>query len=295
MRKMQQMRELTSGCLRHRQGKPTRNLRELGLERLNDERGSSLIFALVFLIVTSLVVLSLANLAKNDLIATVKFKSAQSLESTANSAAELALNNIRYNFMPGTLNASPPQPCWTASSPASQLTLNGQSIAVWCTTRWSPLSDNTRVVTLDACASTVSALNCEVKPLLEVVATFDDYPSPRGAVSTAQCASTCGVEMTLDSWVFDAVPPTVQSVTPSSGTVSGGGTITITGTGFTSGAEVDFVDTNLSGNVVLAATNVTVISSTTLTAVTPAMASGESYYVTVTTPTGTSAYGPIYS
>lgn len=259
-----------------------------------NERGSSLILALVFLIVTSLVVISLANLAKNDLIATAKFKSAQSLDSAADSAAELAVNNIRYNFMPQTLNASPPELCWTGSL-ASEITVNGQSVSVWCSTRWNPLSTKTRVVTLVACPSSASALNCAVNPLLEGVVTFDDYPSPRGAVSTAQCTSTCGVGMTIDSWVFDAVPPTVQSITPASGALAGGSTITITGTGFISGATVNFVDTNLGTNVVLAAANVSVLNSTTLTAVTPALVSGASYYVTVSTPVGTSVYGPTYN
>ncbi len=258
------------------------------------ERGSSLILALVFLIVTSLVVISLANLAKNDLIATTKFKSAQSLDSAADSAAELAVNNIRYNFMPQTLNASPPAFCWTGSL-GSQITLNGQTVSVWCSTRWNPLSAKTRVVTFVACPSSTSVLACAVNPLLEGVVTFDDYPSPRGAVSTAQCTSTCGVGMTINSWVFDAVPPTVQSISPTSGAVAGGSTITVTGTGFINGASVNFVDTKLGSNVVLAAANVSVLSSTTLTAVAPALASGASYYVTVSTPIGTSVYGPTYN
>ena len=262
--------------------------------RAEDERGSSLILALVFLIVTGLVVISLANFAKNDLIATTKFKSAQSLDSAADSAAELAVNNIRYNFMPQTLNASPPALCWSGSL-GSQITLNGQTVSVWCSTRWSPLSTKTRVVTFVVCPSSTSSLVCAVNPLLEGVVTFDDYPSPRGAVSTAQCSSTCGVGMTINSWVFDAVPPTVQGISPASGAAAGGSTITIIGTGFVSGASVDFVDTNLGSNVVLPAVNVSVLNSTTLTAVIPALASGASYYVTVSTPVGTSVYGPIYN
>ncbi len=264
-------------------------------QRSKDEEGSSLIFALVFLIVTSLVVISLANLAKNDLVSTQKFKSAQSLESAANSVTELAVDNMRYNFMPQTLNASPPQPCWTAGSSPSQLSLNGQQVAVWCTTRWNPLSESTRVVTFYACQNSRSASNCQASPVLEAAVTFDDYTSPRRAVSNAECTSTCGVAMSIDSWVFDAVPPTVSSISPVSGPVSGGTIITITGTGFVIGATVDFVGTNLSGNVVLPASAVSVSSSTTLGATVPPLAVGESYYVTVTTPTGTSAYGPVYN
>ncbi|TAN26852.1 MAG: hypothetical protein EPN30_04090 [Actinomycetota bacterium] len=260
-----------------------------------DEKGSSLVLALVFMIVTSLTVLSLAGLAKNDLNNTANFKSAQSLQSAANSAAELAVNSLRYNFMPQTLNASPPQPCWTINPSPSEITLNGQSMSVWCSTRWTPLSDKTRVVTFVACKSTTSALACAANPVLEAKVTFDDYPSPRGAISTAQCSTTCGVGMTVDSWVFDAVPPSVQSISPATGTTSGGTTITVTGTGFDNGAVVDFIDTDVNTNVILSAASVTVIDANTITAITPAMTAGTAYYVTVTTPTGTSAYGPVFN
>lgn len=263
--------------------------------RQRGENGSSLVLALVFMIVTSLVVLSLANLAKNDLNNTAKFKSAQSLQSTANSATELAVNSIRYNFMPQTLNASPPQPCWTASPTPSEVTLNGQSISVWCSTQWTPLSDNTRVVTIVACDSSASAAACASTPVLQAVVTFDDYPSPRGAASTAQCTSTCGVGMTVDSWAFDATPPSVQSLSPGTGSASGGTALTIVGTGFASGATVNFVNSNLNTNVILSATNVTVLNSTTITATTPAMTSGVTYFVTVSTPVGTSVYGPTFA
>jgi hypothetical protein len=60
--------------------------------------------------------------------------------------------------------------------------------------------------------------------------------------------------------------PTITSVSPSSGSVSGGTSVTITGTNFASGATVTFGET--------AATKVTFISSTSITATTPAQAAG---------------------
>ena len=60
--------------------------------------------------------------------------------------------------------------------------------------------------------------------------------------------------------------PTVASITPNSGTVNGGTPVTISGTGFLSGATV-----NLGGT---AATGVTVVNSTTITATTAAHAAG---------------------
>lgn len=60
--------------------------------------------------------------------------------------------------------------------------------------------------------------------------------------------------------------PTVSSISPNSGSTSGGTSVTITGSGFGSGATVRI------GTI--AATNVVVVNSTTITATTPAHAQG---------------------
>jgi hypothetical protein len=73
--------------------------------------------------------------------------------------------------------------------------------------------------------------------------------------------------------------PTVASVSPGSGPTTGGTRVTVTGSNFTPASSVAFGST--------AATSVTVQSSTSLTAVTPAEAAG-SVDVTVTTADGTS-------
>src|SRR6202171_1243021 len=75
--------------------------------------------------------------------------------------------------------------------------------------------------------------------------------------------------------------PTVTGVSPNSGPITGGTTVTITGTEFNnSGVSVSF------GGV--AATGVTVVSDTQITAVSPAHAAGP-VDVSVTTAAGTSA------
>ncbi|MEY3142913.1 MAG: hypothetical protein RLY21_1406, partial [Planctomycetota bacterium] len=76
-------------------------------------------------------------------------------------------------------------------------------------------------------------------------------------------------------------PPTLSAVSPNKGSVSGGTTITITGTNFYNGA------TNASVSVGgVAATSVNVVNATTMTAVTPAGTAGAKT-VSVTTPSGT--------
>jgi hypothetical protein len=77
--------------------------------------------------------------------------------------------------------------------------------------------------------------------------------------------------------------PTLKSVSPSTGPTAGGTTVTLGGTGFESGATVTIGGT--------AATNVTVVSSTQITAITPAHAAG-AVNVTVTNPDGQSATSP---
>jgi len=74
--------------------------------------------------------------------------------------------------------------------------------------------------------------------------------------------------------------PIISSLSPTSGPAGGGTTVTISGTGFATGATVTFGGT--------AATNVNVVGSTTITAVTPAHASG-AVNVVVTNPGGQNA------
>ena len=71
--------------------------------------------------------------------------------------------------------------------------------------------------------------------------------------------------------------PTVTSVTPNSGTTLGGTSATISGTNFNGATAVTF------GGA--AATGVTVVNSTTITAITPAHAAG-AVDIVVTTPLG---------
>jgi Domain of unknown function (DUF1929)/IPT/TIG domain/Glyoxal oxidase N-terminus len=69
-----------------------------------------------------------------------------------------------------------------------------------------------------------------------------------------------------NGYTYINTAPSVASVTPASGPVAGGTAVTVTGTNFVSGATVSFGGT--------AATGVTVVSSTSITAPTPAHAAG---------------------
>jgi hypothetical protein len=163
------------------------------------------------------------------------------------------------------------------------------SVAVWCSSAWNPSSANTRVVTFSACLSDLSAAACAAQPFLQTVVTFDDYPpglsspNPGGA-----CNLFCGTSMTEDSSEWSPVIPAITSVSPGTGPITGSTSVTIGGSGLLGATAVDFVNTTTNANVILSVTPSNVTASS-LTASTPAITTGSSYYVTVTTPEGTSA------
>src|SRR5665811_2405762 len=80
--------------------------------RSRGETGASLILALIFSLVVSLVIVAVANWAGANLRNTSKFTSAHSIRAAANNANEIAVQYVRYNFIKSTINASPPVPCW---------------------------------------------------------------------------------------------------------------------------------------------------------------------------------------
>ena len=271
----------------------------------DSERGSVLVLALLYFVSVSLVVTALATLTSNDLNNTTQFANQRALQYAASSATDLAIQSIRYTPLLSagqTLNAGPPSYCW-GNGPTSKLTgsssIDGYSLESWCSTLWNPSSSNTRVVTISTCLSGVSATACALKPELQAIVSFDDYPPGVSAPNDGVCGVYCGSGETVENWTWSPILPTANSINPTSGTIAGGTTITISGTGFVAGSTVSFTlesgSTPSASNVVLSATSVNFVSSSTITAVAPTVTAGGSYFVTVTTPTGRTAYGPIYS
>jgi hypothetical protein len=101
---------------------------------------------------------------------------------------------------------------------------------------------------------------------------------------------TSGGELN-DTWAYLPVTaiPTVSAVSPNSGPVTGGTAITITGTGFPTGATVVIGQGSGAGAGAIAATNVKVVSSTQITAVTGGGAKAGTWSLFVITTGGTSA------
>lgn len=262
--------------------------------RTRDESGAVLILALVFLVAVSLIVLALLGWVGNDLTNTVNFQNSRSAEYAANSATQVAIQKIRYAPMLGTgqtLHASPPSQCWSTTSGApSAVTTSGDAMSVWCSTVWNPSSSNTRTVTFSTCQSSLSNTQCAANPFLQTIVTFDDYPAGLNPPNPDACTSSCGTSMTEISANWSPTVPVVTSFTPTTGSISGGTTLTISGSGFTPGSMVNFVDTNLSDNLIVqeAATSVNA-AGTSISAHWPSVTIDTTYNITVTTPGGTSA------
>jgi hypothetical protein len=102
---------------------------------------------------------------------------------------------------------------------------------------------------------------------------------PSGPTTVTATGGTTGLSATAN---FTVIGPTVTAISPNGGKSAAGTAVTITGTNFVSGATVLFGGT--------AASSVTVVSPTTITAKSPAGTGAVN--VTVSTPQGFSAISP---
>lgn len=203
--------------LRHRVLRPhvmmnrTRDARVCRRVDVRGEAGAVLILALVYLVSIGLVVTALATWATNDLHNTATFKSVSELHYAVSSTTNTAIQSIRFSPMPASTptqkSNTPVGNCWNpaSGSPSSQLTINGYTVSVWCSTYEDNNIGATRQVTLYACLSTLSSAQCQSTPLLTAVVVFDDYPPGGGVLLTSQCnpsSSQCGYLQTLTSWIW---------------------------------------------------------------------------------------------
>jgi len=180
--------------------------------RRRDQRGSSLILALVYIVSVSLIVGALADWAMNDLTNTNHFQSASSIDNAVSGATEIAIQSMRYYPQyPATITTAN---CWTPPSGtlSSDVTINNDLVGVWCSTVENLKSPSTRIVTFTACPVTAAAVaagtamgTCLSHPTLTAVVTFDDYPSGGGGLLSQTCSGgpgICGFAATTNQWTW---------------------------------------------------------------------------------------------
>lgn len=112
-------------------------------------------------------------------------------------------------------------------------------------------------VTFDGLAATVSSTS-----LTEIIVITPAHPSGPGAVNVVVTNPDTQSDTAIGGYTYLGPGPTISDVDPALGSIAGGTAVTITGTNFEAGATVTF-----DGNP---ATNVTLVSSTSITADTPA-------------------------
>ena len=108
--------------------------------------------------------------------------------------------------------------------------------------------------------------------------------SPPGTGTVDVTVTTPGgtsATSTADQYTYISGPPVITNVSPDSGPVTGGTTVTITGTGFTDAGAVDFGTSNV-------ATQWTIVNYTTIVATTPVGQLG-TYDIQVSNPSGNSS------
>ncbi|MGA7833853.1 MAG: hypothetical protein WCA31_01445 [Acidimicrobiales bacterium] len=183
-------------------------------ERRAGEDGAILILALAFLTAVSLAVLMLSGWATNDLNNSAKFSSANSLTLAASDMMNEAIQYVRYNPVISSSQAvgvpSPVVACWGGEETKLVPVIDGDQVAVWCSTVWEPLSYQTRDVTFDACPIDVSAAACRgSNVLLATEVIFDDYPPAPASSAPIQnlCTVWCGSGMTVSSWGWGSSVP----------------------------------------------------------------------------------------
>jgi len=167
-----------------------------------------------------------------------------------NSDAQSGTLNNGYTYLP-----SNPAPTVASITPNTGSAAGGTSVTI---TGTGFLTGAT--VTLGGTAAT----NVNVASGTSITATTPAHTA--GAVIVVVTNSDAQSGSLNNGYTYRNPPPTVASITPTTGTVSGGTSVTIAGTGFLTGATVSLGGT--------AATSVNVVGSTSITATTPAHAAG---------------------
>src|SRR5216683_401341 len=155
------------------------------------------------------------------------------------------------------LNSSAPVPTVTSISPNSGSVSGGTAVTVTGTN----FAGGATVLFGSTAATGVTVVSST-----SITATTPVHAVGAVSVVVTNADSQSGTLANGYTFTSPNPAPTVTALNPTSGTVNGGTPVTISGTGFLSGATLSFGGT--------AATGVTVVSSTSITAITPAHPAG---------------------
>ncbi len=141
-----------------------------------DDRGASLILALVFVFVIGMVLVAVGGLAANALLNTSNARAQRTSTGDAEAAVTIAMQYLRYNPAPDPAvspSCLPPNSTIPSSDPRVS---SDNPFKVVCTLALAPTSPQTRVVDFYACLSggVTSQLACQTSAVLHAQVTYND-------------------------------------------------------------------------------------------------------------------------
>lgn len=177
-------------------------------KRDEHEDGAVLILTLVFIIIVSLSMLGLITFGGTGILNATNLKGQRSLEFAADGATTAAVQAVRYSYN-GFITSSeqdclPDGAVFSLTSPDTQtLTINGITMTVDCTAAPMPTSSPnvTRAVLFDACQTAPCSANNSI--VIATVYFTDISTSGVNSCSSPTNSSTCGVGMTINSWIVE--------------------------------------------------------------------------------------------
>jgi len=171
-----------------------------------------------------------------------------------------ATNSALASQVNGRFAYTAPVPTVTGLSPTTgpttggtTVTISGTGFITGATVKFGSLSATGVVVNSPTSITAVSPATITPGTVSVVVTTSGGDSTPAGAQGAA-----------ADDFTYTAPVPTVTSIAPTSGPTSGGTTVTITGTGFITGATVAFDGLAPVAATVVSATSLTVVSPSTV-------------------------------
>jgi len=167
--------------------------RDERLRSSEDERGTVLVLALMFIFAVGLTIGAIVTLVSANLLATQGLQRNRAVEYGAAAAVEGAIQALRY-----AAPTSPPT-CSPFPSSTSSIPVNNQSYVVDCT-MGVPNGFYGRLVQFDACLSS-NASSCQQNAILEVNAVYDDVaPGCTNGALSGCYGSSWGTKVTITSW-----------------------------------------------------------------------------------------------
>lgn len=174
-----------------------------------EDGGAALIMALVFVTAIGLVMVAVLNLATNSLMNATSLRYQRSVELSADSATNASVEWVRNACPHGgtascsslfTASASSPVRCMPSG--VTSMTINSQSMSVWCS---GSASSDTRYVDFYTCPATVTS-GCGTSGtnsgnvIVHANVQFLDS-NLDGTVSCGSTSTTsCGIAMTINYW-----------------------------------------------------------------------------------------------